>query len=497
MMCVSVLQKYKVAMAKVESGHQLYCREVQELREINATLQQQVSERAQEGDIFRQRQTDLHEQLCSLQESKEEMTELCQQYELSYKAERERSQSLREEMKRMAEERSNEGRMVRAEVNSLRDHLSREKHTITRLGSENRTLKAQVSFLEQKLMDLEVQKCLSPPSTRFSHSNLHHSTASHPHTAPPSVFSTHKPHTTEDSLLQNFYGLKSEITSLTEVRGNVSPVENTSSQCHNTAAKERPAKDGHCAVSTQLKAQEDSGWLSDRARISELAKRNRNVLPHLKSAYAVELQDQVNSPSISYQRVKSGRDGKREHSTHPPSNLAISLSDSYLVPSLTTGISTEDSRKSTVMPCTISRDMSSCESLLFTRSKVNAQATTTQTPSLHLGTERELRKCAVAVKGNLQDQNEEEVVGNQVGSMFELTYSPPKKAAPPERLRRRQEKQSSESIPFLPPSKRARVRPKVPPSLDVRPGRKYSVNKKTQVPVIVTKSRPNPLKLKN
>ena len=485
-----------VAMAKVESGHQLYCREVQELREINVTLQQQVSEQAQEGDIFRQRQTDLQEQLCSLQESKDEIAKLCQEYELAYKAERERSQALREEMKRMAEKRSNEGRTVVGEVNSLREHLSREKHTITRLGSENRTLKAQVSFLEQKLRDLEVQKCLFPPFTTPSHSNLHHSTASHPPTSPPSVFSAHKPHTTEDLFLKKFYSLKSELTSLTEGRENVSSVENASSQLDNTAGKERPAKDEQCMMSAQLKAPKDSGWASDRARISELAKRNRNVLPHLKSSYAVELQEQVDSPSISHERIKSGREGKKEHRAHPPSNLAISLSDSHQVPSLPTSISTEGSGKSSVMPCKNSRDQSSSESLLFTSSKVNAQAMTPQTPCLHLETEREQRKCTIPVKGNMQDQNEV-VVENQVGSMFELTFSPPKKAAPPKCLRQRLEKQPSESVPnpaplpFLPSSKKARVRP---PSLD---DRKSSLNKKTHVSVTVTKPRQNRLKLKN
>ena len=53
-------------------------------------------------------------------------------YELAYK-EQERSQALLEEMKKMAEERSSEYRMVGTEFTSVQDHLPWEKNTITQL----------------------------------------------------------------------------------------------------------------------------------------------------------------------------------------------------------------------------------------------------------------------------------------------------------------------------------------------------------------------------
>ena len=469
---VSWQAKYQSALAEMEKGHQLYSRELQTMQDMNRQLQQQLHEASEEGSCLLQKQTKLYEDLCTLRETKNEMMDLCRQYEKAYNEESERRQALREQMKKMAEQSSSESDLAATEASSLRKQLSKEKHATTRLGAENKSLMAQVSFLEQKLRDLERQRSPPPPppSPRSSH-NLRPANPSLPRplprpSSPATVFSHYAPHTTEEEFYSRVHDefdssrsiqipIRAEDTLAFEEDETLTGCE-SSLKWTSTAIKPRQSQVSlnTSRVSTRLREKEEGGWPTNRARISELKSRNRRVLPHLQSSYAVELQEQPESPSISHDRVRVGRERRTRPETRGPSKLASGVADISFATAPPDILVEDDSRKRSAATRKATGDLSSSGSPLPTRRRISAPMTP-QTPSSLSRTEagfqwQDPRRATMAAGCNLRerlDQPEsQEGDENKPGTMFELTFSPPRaKTGLPERLRQRQEKQSAKT----------------------------------------------------
>ena len=454
-------------LAEMERSQQLYSSDLTALKEVNTLLQQQQSEASTENALILQKQSELYEELSQLQQTKSEAMELCRQYENMYNEERKRHQVDREQIRKMRMQGISDSKSTTMEVDSLRKQLSGEKRTMTRLGAENRSLKAQVSFLEQKLRDIEKEQQHQIPSlTKATIKRVSQSTfISQPRSStldsrypPPS----YQPHTEE------FYSkLQQEFNSSSSTQ---LPVNLYESQSHNhvvdedasimtvsgpqhqsTAVKsltrnhtvletqQRTAVKQHDYDDAMLHSEISYSYRSmlaperrerdDTGRISELKSRNNHVLPHLKSSYAVELQEKTEDPGILPGQTR------RPQRKRPVGNTTtIKLTnESVLI---------DNGRKRSTTSRRTAGELSFSGSPAPSRRRISEP-----TPPKASSTLRENKDNSHQRRGSPRDTNEENDEPEQYppGTMFEMNFSPPthssKVSAPPERLARRLKKQ--------------------------------------------------------
>ena len=444
--------KYQGALAEMERSHQLYCTEMNALQESNTHLQQQQAEASAENAAILQKQSELYKELSTLQETKSEMMDLCRQYESAYNEERGRRQADREQIRKMRTQSFSESENAATEVNSLRRQLSGEKRATTRLGAENRSLKAQVSFLEQKLKDLEKEHLPPPSPPKPSRRGLRSTFI-----APPRRLPTHadpRPSTEE------FYSqLQHEFDSSTSTQ---IPTDISDNPSH-TLRGETSELTFRSSIFTGIGLQDDEN------RITELKDRNRRVLPHLKSSYAVELQEKPDNPCILNERTSRpqkrrlvGSESVRLSST---SRLGGHVAEDVLVG--------EETRKRTTTSRKVAGDLSFSGSPVPTRRRVSEPLTPqTPLPVHHMEASskwQDPRRATMAtgypLREYLDREENQPELENKPAAMFELNFSPPRaRAVPPERLKERLSKQE---------------KPTKPPAISSRTGATRGTSKRT------------------
>ena len=457
----------------MERGRQVYASELHALQETNSHLQRQQIEASVESTAILQKQSELYKELCTLQETKSEVMDLCRQYENAYNEERERRQADREQIKKMRVQSFSESESAVAEANSIRKQLSVEKRTTTRFSAENKSLKAQVSFLEQKLRDSQKERLPSPPKPSWKSERLHTTYTTRPQSSASatSLASYANPRSTSEE----FYSqLQHEFDASTSTQipidaedtlshtlleeENIEPLTfkdsflEPGSQLHGTretqlsSTRSRPstARMSLAAGSSSVSAKQ-SELSHDRYRISELKSRNRRMQPHLKSSYAVELQVQPESPSISNDSIRAGK----KLSSQATSRLTSGRVDK---PTMDDMLTQEECRKRTTTSRKTVGDLSFSGSPMPTRRRISARLTP-QTSSPVARTQAS-RRATMAAARHLRpylDREEENLSEHEgkPGAMFELNFSPPRaKVGPlPERLKQRLSKKEKPANP--------------------------------------------------
>ena len=463
----------------MERGRQVYASELHALQETNSHLQRQQIEASVESTAILQKQSELYKELCTLQETKSEVMDLCRQYENAYNEERERRQADREQIKKLRVQSFSESESAVAEANSIRKQLSVEKRTTTRLSAENKSLKAQVSFLEQKLRDSQKGRLPSPPKPSWKSERLHTTYTARPQSSASvtSLASYAKPRSTSEE----FYSqLQHEFDASTSTQipidaedtlshtlleeENIEPITfkdnflEPGSQLHGTletqlsSTRSRPStvRMSLAASSSSVSAKQ-SEPSHDRYRISELKSRNRRVQPHLKSSYAVELQVQPESPSISNDSIRAGKKLLSQATSRLTSRRVEK-------PAMDDILTREECRKRTTTSRKTIGDLSFSGSPMPTRRRISAPLTP-QTSSPVARTEaasvrQASRRATMAAARHLRpylDREEENLPEHEgtPGAMFELNFSPPRaKVGPlPERLKQRLSKKEKPANP--------------------------------------------------
>ena len=414
---------YQTAVAEKDQMTELYSSELATLKETNVTLQLQQSEASSETAALAQNQSDLHRELVALRETKAEVMELCHRYEEMYNEERERRQADREQIRMMRAEGLTDSKTVAMVADSLRKKLSDEKRSVAKVGAENRSLKAQVAFLERKLRDSE-RAFSSSSTTQPGRPSL----AQHgDHRLPESHSSTYcskgefeNSHSVTGDILVSHYLSTADTT----LDGTLSTVP----QDQSTAG--RPAQHPQRQGSLTEQGNDDLG------RISELRSRNRKVLPHLKSSYAVELQEKKEDRYV----LQEGPRGPRGKKSGNTTSLRLT-SDS---------IATDDTRKRTSGYRKLAGDLSSSGSPVSSRRRISDPATplsllrAVDDDTVLESTRRttlDPRTLSILAQ---RDENRPEVDESSQAGLFEMNFSPPSRprvaARLPEKLRQRLEK---------------------------------------------------------
>ena len=424
-----------------------------------------------------QKQNSLYEELQTLQDTKTEAMDLCRQYEMAYKEEREQRMADREQMKKTRIQELAKCEQAVQEVNSLRRQLSSERHTTTHLGAENKSLKAQVAFLEQKLKDMEAKlkelggggRGLFPSPPKLSDRSQKSALQLRPLSPLLSVSSYADSQTSQQDEFHS--KLHHEFDTTEEMHILIDPIScigvaddshpplqdslTTSSVQQHTAVKpdvllQTSAHSGGPSLRASVVGREretekgaSSGWLSDRVRISELKSRNRRMPPHLKSSYAVELQEQPESPSISNDSIQFGK-RVRPRRCEQPSALAAS-SRSTAAAAAIEDSEEEESRKRSAHARSAAGDLSSSNSPVLVRRKVANPSSQTFFTATDDTKWQNPRRATMASGYNLRDflnnrappqPHQDENKANRSGATFELSFSPPRRktAALPDRL---------------------------------------------------------------
>ena len=426
-------------MAEKERAHETYSGQLRSLEETNAALQRQQSEASAENTLIQEKQADLYSEMTALQDTKAEAMELVRLYEGMYNEERERRQADRELIRKMREERMSEEKTVTTESDSLRRQLSDEKRSTARLGAENRSLKAQVSFLENKLRDMERTRSTTSArlqTTRPSHTNT---LTSEPYHHSANTFTKNDlgvSHITTDVLISSH-----PLSARDEIANTTFSDSVFSAPSHHSTAVKRPA-----VQSTRSSSRGEGRGEDNESRILELKSRNRRVLPHLKSSYAVELQEKNSNPCIL------GGQPHRMRKRAVGNNTSIRLTSDSL------SFLEEPSRKRTSGSRKLAGDLGSSGSPVSTRRRISDPETTTQHTLLQplealsydprratMDPRYNLRGCREDENNSMFDKEQDE--GLPSASMFEMNFSPPTRgpkrpaAELPERLRQRLAKQ--------------------------------------------------------
>lgn len=459
---IIVQTKYQNTLAEMEKGHQFYCTELTALREANSHLQQQQVEANAENTAILHKQTELYKELSALQETKNEIMDLCRQYEDAYNKERERRQADQEQIRKMRTQSFSESESAATEVNSLRKQLSGEKRSTTRLSAENRSLKAQLSFLEQKLKDLEQERYLSS-SPRPSQKGL-----SSTYIAPPkpssniqSTYMYDSQTNTEDfySQLQHEFDSSTNTQIPTDVPDTTFKVDTyessvLNSRFHSTAITEVPPSLPYATRSSVSRMSQ----LSDKDRISELKDRNSRVLPHLKSSYAVEFQEKPESPHILNERINRPR-RKRPVGNDSVRLTSTSIAGGHVAEDFLVG---GDTRKRTTTTRKVTGDLSFTGSPVPTRRRISEPETPSDGHSDAGSKWQDPRRATMAGGYPLRDREDEPEIENKPATMFELNFSPPsiKPASSdmPERLKQRLTKKERPARPAAVPPQTSTAR---------------------------------------
>ena len=436
-------------MIEKEQTHEAYSSELRALEETNAVLQQQQNKASAENAIILEKQSELYREMTQLQETKAEAMELCRRYEGLYNEERERRQTDRELIRKMRSQEMSENKTAAVETDSLRRQLSDERRTTTRLGAENRSLKAQVSYLEKKLQDSErvhTQNTFSAnqqTSRPYSHTDTLTSQPQHSTT-----FSKKELNTSTNHTVFSAHQLTARDTAVAETTFNDSILSGPAFQ--STTVKKPPPTPNY---STQLNLSQTSragggeGGEDDAHRISELRSRNKKVLPHLKSSYAVELQEKTEDPCLL--GVQTRRSLRTRRAVGNTTSLRLT-SDSISLP--------DESRKRTSGSRKLTGDLGSPSgSPASSRRRISNPATprpslstSLQPPGQGDSVVYDLRRDPLEhsynPRGCQRDENCLKVDESEdllQGSMFEMNFSPPVRASKrpppdmPERLRQR------------------------------------------------------------
>ena len=484
--------QYQHKLAELQRGQQLYHDELSTLKEANSTLQRQQAEATSENTLVLQKQSELYHELSDLQTTKREAMELCRQYEAMYEEERERRQTDREMLRKMRAEGASETRSTAMKADSLLKQLSLEKRNIVRLGAENKSLKAQLSFLEQKLRDMERERRASSPPSRSSRrppqdiltSTRHHMGTTLPPPSGPGSISEYPQHTEEfyhSRLLQHEFDTSAgttqipvdlslaqqsldggDISMTTSISGRsvfpnpqqqstvVKPYTQQYSSHHVDTTTVKHSMSQSTGIHRPVEEREDGG-----TRISELKGRNRKLLPHLKSSYAVELQEKRGDPRILPEKRR------------PQRKRAVGDSTATVWPTdepVDQTILSEESRKRSTTYRKVAGDLGSSGSPAPSRRRIGEPTTTPEASSLSLrgkiddstmpdprratmGAGHSLRGC-VGDAENCREERESGVY--PPATMFEMTFSPPARsktaAPPPERLQQQLKKQEKQKL---------------------------------------------------
>ena len=434
---------YQTAVAEKDQMTELYSSELATLKETNVTLQLQQSEASSETAALAQKQSDLHQELVALRETKAEVMELCHRYEEMYNEERERRQADREQIRMMRAEGLTDSKTVAMVADSLRKKLSDEKRSVAKVGAENRSLKAQVAFLERKLRDRE-RAFSSSSATQPGRPSL----AQHgDHLLPESHSSTYcfkgefeNSHSVTGDILVSHYFSTADTT--------LDDTLSTVPQDQSTAGRptQHPQRQG--TLSTVPQDQSTAGRPTqnpqrqgrlaeqgdDLGRISELRSRNRKVLPHLKSSYAVELQEKKEDRYV----LQEGPRGPRGNKSGNTTSLRLTSHS----------IATDDTRKRTSGYRKLAGDLSFSGSPVSSRRRISDPATplsllrAADDDTVLESTRRttlDPRTLSILAQ---RDENCHEVDESSQACLFEMNFSPPSRprARLPEKLRQRLEK---------------------------------------------------------
>ena len=480
-MC-SVQAEYQTSLAESERGHQLYSTELKALQDTNSLLQLKQDEASAENEAILSKQSELYKELSALQQTKSEMMDLCRQYENAYNEEMQRHQADREQIKKMRMQSFNASASATSETNSLRKQLSAEKRTTARLGAENKSLKAQLSYLEQKLRDME--KDVSPP--KLPQRRPHRTFIAPPHPSSSALSSSIAQPNTEEFYSQ----LQHEFDSFTATQ---IPIDISDSPSHTTTFKEEvsevtfsgsdfpgpqhhsttvkpPAQQmlvagGVCVPQMSQTAKDRQQGIrhgpgDDKNRITELKHRNSRVLPHLKSSYAVEMQEKVEDPCILNERASQLR--RKRAAGNDSCRLTLSRGQ------VAKDGEFEESRKRTITSRKATGDLGFSGSPVAIRRRISEPLTPQQNASSVPPTEVDPKwedpRRATMASGfplreylNNDDANPAESEGRP-STMFELNFSPPHtKAVPPERLTQRLSKQEKPAKPATTTPSQARA----------------------------------------
>lgn len=287
--------------------------------------------------------TKLYEEMDHLRVREQETTALCREYKMV--AEREQGQALStaEEVKKLQSklesyesEKAREIEQLKHELEQVKYQLLKEQRQAT---AEKTSLTTQLNYASEKLRLLEKNaQVSSPPHSRPTSRSSRQKPASIPKVdisaSTISGFSTNVHDTSSDIELES--QIQHEFDHLTsEGTQSVIPTERSSTEGDDELTFSSVTSKKRATLASQVYNRSRSGASSrlstlveDReenseGRISELQRRNSKALPHLKSSYAVELQTQRDSPSISNERIKNGSRRVRKINK-PPQTMSSS-----------------------------------------------------------------------------------------------------------------------------------------------------------------------------
>ena len=446
--CFPHLQaEYQATVAEKERSDEVYSSQRRALEEANSALLHQQSKASAENAFILQKQSELYREMEALQETKTEVMELCRRYEEMYNEERERRQADREQIRMMRAQGEIESESTAMECDALRRQLSEEKHATTRLGAESRSLKAQVSFLETKLRDLERARTQSsfttqPQTTRPSH--IRDTSTSDPHHC------TYSRNEFDDTLISTDILVSHSLPFRDPAGATFSESTFCNPNFQSTAVKPQP----HLLSLNSTRqpppsVERGGGEEDDKRRLSELRSRNRKAPPHLQSSYAVELQEKRDDPCL----LGGQRDRpRRKRAPGNATSLRLS-SDSIAV--------LEESRKRSSGSRKLAGDLGSSGSPAPSRRRVSDPLTPHTAFRSTIEGDSSLqdpRRATMAPSYSLlrgrgrEDENRPEVDEPPPATMFEMNFSPPARpkstaAQLPERLKQRLAKQEKPDKP--------------------------------------------------
>ncbi len=211
-----------------------------------------------------------------------------------------------------------EKQQLREELNKMTKLLVKEQQSCSKLSTENKSLKAQLSFASQKLRDSERTKSnqSSPPHLHRQSSRLRYSHAPSNCNYNPRMseeaFQTQLQREFDDSASTSTLPFElqeppseKEDSFLEDVLSYPNAMKRVNMVVPPSSSTSRSSV-SHNGLPILYEDADETANKDDKTRIGELQRRNAKALPHLKSSYPIELQVQPESPSVSDEQVKNG-----------------------------------------------------------------------------------------------------------------------------------------------------------------------------------------------